>query len=84
MGKYKVGIDVGSTTIKVLVIDENNNIKYSTYKRHFSDIKTTLKESLKQCYEFIGNRAYCYKMIGNAVPVNFAKSIADSLYRIIK
>ena len=25
MGKYKVGIDVGSTTIKVLVIDENNN-----------------------------------------------------------
>ena len=28
MGKYKVGIDVGSTTIKVLVIDENNNIKY--------------------------------------------------------
>ena len=55
MGKYKVGIDVGSTTIKVLVIDENNNIKYSTYKRHFSDIKTTLKESLKQCYEFIGN-----------------------------
>ena len=43
MGKYKVGIDVGSTTIKVLVIDENNNIKYSTYKRHFSDIKTTLK-----------------------------------------
>ena len=36
MGKYKVGIDVGSTTIKVLVIDENNNIKYSTYKRHFS------------------------------------------------
>ena len=31
MGKYKGGIDVGSTTIKVFVIDENNNIKYSTY-----------------------------------------------------
>lgn len=35
-------------------------------------------------YEFLGNKAYCYKMIGNAVPVNFAKAIADSLYRIIK
>ena len=46
MGKYKVGIDVGSTTIKVLVIDENNNIKYSTYKRHFSDINY-LKRELK-------------------------------------
>jgi len=37
-----------------------------------------------QDYEFIGNRAYCYKMIGNAVPVNFAKAIAESLFEIIK
>lgn len=34
-------------------------------------------------YEFIGNRADCYKMIGNAVPVKFAKAIAESLYRIL-
>ena len=40
--------------------------------------------SFPEDYEFIGNRAYCYKMIGNAVPVNFAKSIADSLQRILK
>ena len=32
MGKYKVGIDVGSTTIKVLVIDENNNIIDNTFE----------------------------------------------------
>lgn len=35
-------------------------------------------------YQFIGNRAYCYKMIGNAVPVNFAKAIAQSLYLTLK
>lgn len=35
-------------------------------------------------YEFIGSRSYCYKMIGNAVPVEFAKAIAESLYQIIK
>lgn len=34
-------------------------------------------------YEFVGNRSYCYKMIGNAVPVNFAKAIAESLYKTI-
>ncbi|MCD7710115.1 MAG: DNA cytosine methyltransferase [Porphyromonadaceae bacterium] len=34
-------------------------------------------------YQFIGNRAYCYKMIGNAVPVNFAKAIAQSLYQTL-
>lgn len=35
-------------------------------------------------YEFIGNRAYCYKMIGNAVPVNFAKAIAEAIYKILR
>ena len=35
-------------------------------------------------YEFIGNRAYCYKMIGNAVPVNFAKAIAEAVYKVLK
>lgn len=35
-------------------------------------------------YKFVGNRSYCYKMIGNAVPVNFAKAIAQSLYLTLK
>lgn len=35
-------------------------------------------------YDFIGNRAYRYKMIGNAVPVNFAKAIAEALYITMK
>lgn len=39
--------------------------------------------SFPKDFEFIGNRAYCYKMIGNAVPVKFAKAIAESIYEII-
>lgn len=34
-------------------------------------------------YEFIGSKAYCYKMIGNAVPVKFAEAIAASIYEVI-
>lgn len=34
-------------------------------------------------YQFLGNTAYNYKMIGNAVPVNFAKSIASGLYKAL-
>jgi len=34
-------------------------------------------------YKFIGSNAYCYKMIGNAVPVKFAKVIGDSIYNTI-
>lgn len=45
--------------------------------------EAALLMSFPKDFEFIGNRAYCYKMIGNAVPVNFAKAIADSMYKII-
>ncbi len=34
-------------------------------------------------YTFVGANSICYKMIGNAVPVNFAQAIADSIYEVI-
>ncbi|MDE6754129.1 MAG: DNA cytosine methyltransferase [Muribaculaceae bacterium] len=34
-------------------------------------------------YTFVGAKSICYKMIGNAVPVNFAHAIADSIYEVI-
>lgn len=34
-------------------------------------------------YEFVGANSICYKMIGNAVPVNFAKAIADTIYSVL-
>ena len=40
--------------------------------------------SFPKDFEFIGNRSYCYKMIGNAVPVNFAKAIAEAMYKVLK
>lgn len=46
--------------------------------------EAALLMSFPKDYEFIGNRAYCYKMIGNAVPVNFAKAIAEAMYKVLK
>jgi predicted CoA-substrate-specific enzyme activase len=37
-----VGLDVGSTTVKMVVLDETANILYKKYSRHFSDIKNTV------------------------------------------
>lgn len=34
-------------------------------------------------FNFVGSNPYCFKMIGNAVPVNFAKGIADSLIKVL-
>ncbi|MGO3752287.1 MAG: acyl-CoA dehydratase activase-related protein [Peptoniphilaceae bacterium] len=48
--KLHIGLDVGSTTVKLVVLDENKSIVYSTYKRHFSDVKNTIKDVIKDCY----------------------------------
>ncbi|MDR0222015.1 MAG: 2-hydroxyacyl-CoA dehydratase [Oscillospiraceae bacterium] len=46
-----IGLDVGSTTVKIAVTDENNNIVYQKYQRHYSDIKKTLAEVLTEAVE---------------------------------
>lgn len=46
--------------------------------------EAALLMSFPMDYDFKGSRAYCYKMIGNAVPVNFAKAIAKSVYQTIR
>jgi predicted CoA-substrate-specific enzyme activase len=43
----KVGIDVGSTTIKCVVLNEENQVIYKDYQRHFSLIRTKVKEVLE-------------------------------------
>ena len=50
-----LGIDIGSTTVKIAIIDENNNILYSEYKRHFAKIKETLRELLENAIKEIGD-----------------------------
>ena len=46
-----VGIDVGSTTVKVVVMNDRFEVLFSTYKRHFSDTKNTVCECLEELIE---------------------------------
>ena len=43
-----VGLDVGSTTVKIAVMDEELNTIYTNYKRHFSDTKNTICNVLEE------------------------------------
>ncbi len=42
-----VGLDVGSTTVKIIVMDENKNTIYKDYQRHYSDTKNTVCQVLE-------------------------------------
>lgn len=53
--KYYLGIDIGSTTVKVAVLDEMNNMLFSDYQRHFANIQETLAELLEKAHKQLGN-----------------------------
>lgn len=55
MEKYRIGLDVGSTTVKVVVLDNKDNMVYSKYQRHFSDIRITIVNLVNEAYEALGD-----------------------------
>ena len=44
---YRVGIDVGSTTVKVVVLDGRGELVFRSYARHFSEVRKTAESSLE-------------------------------------
>ena len=52
---YRLGIDIGSTTVKIAIIDEENNLQFSDYERHYANIRETLKSLLEKAYASMGN-----------------------------
>ena len=52
---YTLGIDIGSTTVKIAILDDAHNILFSNYKRHFANIRETLSDLLNEAYGQLGN-----------------------------
>ncbi len=48
---YKIGLDVGSTTIKCVVLDEADKLLYSFYERHYSHVVEKSREILQRLTE---------------------------------
>lgn len=52
---YKtLGIDIGSTTVKIAILDENENLIFADYKRHFANIQETLADLLQEAFDQYG------------------------------
>ena len=50
-----LGIDIGSTTVKIAILDGKNNILFSDYERHYANIRETLASLIKKAYAQLGN-----------------------------
>ena len=51
----RLGIDIGSTTVKVAIIDDDNRILFADYERHFANIQETLALLLSRAVEVLGD-----------------------------
>lgn len=60
-----VGLDVGSTTVKIVVMDENLNVINRNYKRHFSDTKNTICQVLEELLGAYPNSEFTVALTGS-------------------
>ena len=67
-----IGLDVGSTTVKIAVIDDHNRFVYKNYQRHYSDIKKTLAEVLLAGLEHVDDKSVTAAVTGSG-GINAAK-----------
>lgn len=66
-----IGLDVGSTTVKVVVMNNILNVIYTDYRRHFSDTKNTIYKLLKDLIEKFPNSSITIALTGSRCFINF-------------
>lgn len=55
MSIYRLGIDIGSTTVKIAIINETGDLLFSDYERHYANIQETLAGLVNKAQEALGN-----------------------------
>ncbi|QAT39416.1 2-hydroxyacyl-CoA dehydratase [Clostridium sp. JN-9] len=62
---FHVGLDVGSTTVKIVINDKNDKTIYSKYQRHFADIKNTIIQLISEAYNIIKDQYVTIMVTGS-------------------
>ena len=63
---WNVGIDIGSTTIKLVVLDELRRPVHRAYARHFSEIGRALRENIAALRRVVEGRRFSFALTGSA------------------
>ncbi|MBT9873891.1 2-hydroxyglutaryl-CoA dehydratase [Bacteroides salyersiae] len=62
---FRIGFDIGSTTAKMVVLDENGNIVFSKYERHNAKVKETVISFLKELLSQVGDEEISIRITGS-------------------
>ena len=74
MKTYRAGIDIGSTTVKLVVLDEHNEIIFGDYRRHHAHTQETLNSLLKSVRRELSDCALKVKITGSG-SINLGKAL---------
>ena len=74
MNTYQAGIDVGSTTVKLVVLDENGNMIFGQYLRHLSHTQRALSQLLCQAWDALGDCALALRATGSGA-ISLARAL---------
>ncbi|MBQ8621657.1 MAG: 2-hydroxyacyl-CoA dehydratase [Oscillospiraceae bacterium] len=74
MKTYRAGIDIGSTTVKLVLLDEDGQILYGNYRRHHAHTQATLKSLLMEVKQKVGQCALKVKITGSG-SINLGKAL---------
>ena len=65
-GKHlRLGIDVGSTTVKLAVLDDDDALVYASYQRHHTDVRATAKALFREAQRVFGDAALTVAITGS-------------------
>lgn len=83
MKVYRAGIDIGSTTIKLVILNDEDKIIFGEYRRHCAKIQPTLCELLSEACEKLGDFSLRLKItgsgsinLGKALDIEFVQEVA--------
>ena len=83
MQTYRAGIDIGSTTVKLAVLDDGGNILFGRYRRHMAHTQDALAQLLREAEQALGDCALRVRItgsgainLGSALHIAFVQEVA--------
>lgn len=74
MKQYRAGVDIGSTTVKLVILDDENKICFGEYRRHCAHTQETLADLLREAREKLGDFSLRTKITGSG-SINLGKAL---------
>ncbi len=72
---YKLGIDIGSTTVKMALLDAEHTLLFSDYERHYANIQSTLAILLKKAAGVLPGNPDIYPVITGSGGLSLSKNL---------